>query len=280
MLRNIATGVLRILLSKLRGQFRYLLYPRFAVDRNYYSEKGRYQNYPKDAKFANLGAGSHFFHKYWTCYDFYKNFSDKLMPNRKSIDFTKVKKLDEKYDLVYSSHVLEHIPRKHLDSVCKLIFDCLKDTGAVRIQVPDGKAIYNAYKNANYTFFEIYSSKLPKDFDHEWRLEYLLLFLIATAKTENAFDLEYYQKIRANSKHMAMNEFFDWLLEGVVENSEDGQNHVNWFDYEKLKFHLEKAGFEKIYISGFGQSMHTPMKQIPLFDSWLPCISLYVEAQK
>ena len=273
-------NILRFLYSKFRDSLRTERYPRFAVDRNYYNDDKRYSRYPTGAKFANLGAGPHFYHKRWTCYDFYTGKFDKFMTNNKSIDFTKVSSLDEKFHLMYSSHVFEHIPRKSLDKFLNLIYDALVEGGTIRIQVPDAKEIYESYINQRYEFFEIYESKLPVGFDEEWKLELLLLFLIATVKSETDFDVEYYQKIRENSQSMQMIEFLDWLLEGVEENSPTGHQHVNWFDYEKLKLELEKAGFSDVYLSGFGKSRHAPMKQIPLFDSWLPSISLYVEATK
>lgn len=273
-------NLLRLFYSKVRDARKIERYPRFAIDRHYYSNLKRYKRYPNNAKFANLGAGGHFYHSRWTCFDFYRGFSNQIMPNRKSIDFTKTKRLHEKYHLMYSSHVFEHIPRNNLESFCNLIYEGLVPGGTVRIQVPDAKAIYNAYKIKNYEFFEIYDSKLPKNFSDDWKMEYLLLFLIATARTEDSFDLDYYKKIRSNSQSMDMIKFLDWLLDGVKENASDGQQHVNWFSYEKLKSTLEKAGFSEVYLSGFSQSRHAPMKQIPLFDSWLPNISLYVEAKK
>lgn len=280
MIRGLIKQFLRILYGRFRDNFKIERYPRFAIDRHYYTDFKRYANYPADAKFANLGAGSSFHHKRWTSYDFYNDFYDQIISNKKSIDFTKTNKLNEKYYLMYCSHVFEHIPRKNLDGFLKLIYKGLVPNGTIRIQVPDAGAIYNAYLTKNYDFFNIYSSRLPKDFDDDWKLEYLLLFLVATAKVAEPFDLTYYKTIQNNSRTMNMSDFFDWLLDGVEENTSDGQQHVNWFDYEKLKLQLKKSGFSEVYLSGFGQSRHAPMKQIPLFDGWLPSISMYAEAKK
>lgn len=273
-------NILRLLYSKFRDNLRTERYPRYAVDRHYYNDDKRYSRYPTNAKFANLGAGPNFYHKRWTCYDFYTSRFDKFLTNNKSMDFTKVSSLNEKFHLMYSSHVFEHIPRKSLDKFLNLIYDGLVTGGTIRIQVPDAKEIYESYINRRYEFFEIWESKLPEGFDVDWKLEFLLLFLIATDKCEADFDVEYYRTIRANSQSMQMHEFLDWLLDGVEENSPDGHQHVNWFDYEKLKLALERVGFSEVYLSGCGKSRHAPMKQIPLFDSLLPTLSLYVEAKK
>ena len=57
-------------------------------------------------------------------------------------------------------------------------------------------------------------------------------------------------------------------------------DHVNWFNYEKAKTELLKAGFTTVYKSAYGQSQSPAMRDISKFDNWLPCISLYIEAIK
>ena len=58
-------NIFRFIYSKFRDSLRTERYPRFAVDRHLYNDNKSYSIYPKSAKFANLGAGPHFYHKRW-----------------------------------------------------------------------------------------------------------------------------------------------------------------------------------------------------------------------
>jgi len=57
-------------------------------------------------------------------------------------------------------------------------------------------------------------------------------------------------------------------------------NHINWWNFNKLKKMLEKAGFTKIYLSGYGQSFSPVLRNTFFFDNTAPELSLYVEAFK
>lgn len=57
-------------------------------------------------------------------------------------------------------------------------------------------------------------------------------------------------------------------------------NHINWWNKKKIFFILEKAGFKKICLSGYGQSFCPILRDISFFDNTHPKISLYVEAIK
>ena len=77
-----------------------------------------------------------------------------------------------------------------------------------------------------------------------------------------------------------------WSGDGVFYS--DNKNIDNLPYYFKNNTHIrvggklyeDLSGFSEVYLSGCGKSRHAPMKQIPLFDSLLPTLSLYVEAKK
>jgi SAM-dependent methyltransferase len=52
---------------------------------------------------------------------------------------------DDSVDLVYASHVIEHLPRKHLDRTLKEWFRTLKPGGTLRFGVPDFDSLVDMY---------------------------------------------------------------------------------------------------------------------------------------
>jgi len=57
-------------------------------------------------------------------------------------------------------------------------------------------------------------------------------------------------------------------------------NHINWWNKDKLFRMLRMAGFENIYLSGYGQSLSPVLRNTWIFDNTHPKLSLYIEAVK
>lgn len=55
---------------------------------------------------------------------------------------------------------------------------------------------------------------------------------------------------------------------------------MNWWNTEKAKKMLKRAGFKNIWKSGFGQSTSPVMRNTLIFDKQDPKDSLYIEAEK
>jgi hypothetical protein len=60
---------------------------------------------------------------------------------------------------------------------------------------------------------------------------------------------------------------------------ENPNNHINWFNEQRLKNILEEVGFVNIITSRYGQSREGILRDTRYFDQTLPYMSLYVEAQ-
>ena len=90
--------------------------------------------------YLNLGCGSHF-NPQWVNIDFAKTGDGVIAHNLlNGIPFE-----ENRFDVVYHSHVLEHFPK---DSAAKFIGECyrvLKPGGIIRIAVPDLEQIINNY---------------------------------------------------------------------------------------------------------------------------------------
>ena len=273
---------------KLRYYFSNLHYPwktysKKNIDNNFYkNDKLRYKNYSANDKFINLGAGSTFYHPRWTCLDFYRNGMNKIFSNYIPWDFTLEKSLPESYKLVYCSHVFEHIPKQSSEKFIQNIYNAMDNGGLFRISLPDADIGYNAYSEGRYDVLQIWENKIKKSgikVDPEYYFEFLLLHCFATPKTWN-FTSDLGETIRKAHTTMTKVEFLDFLIDGLYTNSEDGQDHLNWFNYKKLEKSLLDNGFSEVYKSGYGKSRSPAMRDVPLFDEFIPCMTLFVEAIK
>ncbi|MCQ9200674.1 MAG: hypothetical protein JJ846_007955 [Prochlorococcus marinus CUG1437] len=257
------------------------LYSKFSINRNFYKKSDdRYKIFSLEDRFVNLGAGSYFFHPRWDCLDFYRDGMNKVHKNYINWDFTQKKNLPHIYKLAYCSHVIEHILQKDIKDFFQIIYDALAKDGIFRITVPDADAAYEAYSEGDIDYFSIYSSRL-NNVHPGYEIEYLLLFYFATSKVmNNSFNKTVAEEIRYKFKNKSKEEFLDFLIKDIEKNSSSGMEHVNWFNFDKAERLLKEIGFKKVYRSEFGKSKTPVMRDVPLFDSWLPSISLYIEACK
>jgi SAM-dependent methyltransferase len=88
----------------------------------------------------NLGCGQRF-HIDWTNVDFFSNGKDVVAANLlKGIPFS-----DSSFDVVYHSHLLEHIPKEHSFVFIKECYRVLKPGGILRVVVPDLENMVKEY---------------------------------------------------------------------------------------------------------------------------------------
>ena len=93
-------------------------------------------------KYLNLACGDFYLrNKDWVNLDWY--------PHSKYVKKTnllgKLGFHDETFDVIYTSHFIEHIPRENLDFVLRECFRILKPNGVIRIVVPDLENISREY---------------------------------------------------------------------------------------------------------------------------------------
>ena len=136
------------------------------------------------------------------------------------------------YDVVFTSHMLEHIPHFRLEKTISEFNRILKKNGTLRIVVPDLKKMVNAYVKKDIKFY-----KLSRHYTNHLGIGGSFLSkLISPGKNILAISRE-------------MDEIFG------------GYAHIYHFDFEMLKILLSKWGFSKIKKSKFCQSMDKDMKK-------------------
>lgn len=120
-------------------------------------------------------------------------------------------------DVIYNSHVFEHIDRHNRIKVLQRWLDILKPGGILRISVPDFESIVKAYQNG-------------------WTLPYLISFLNGSQK--HPFDIHYYCYDFDCLKNDLMNAGFigirryDWRTTEHAEVDDYSQAYLPHMDKE------------------------------------------------
>lgn len=260
-----------------------------------------YSNESIDNKcFHNVGAGS-FYHPFWTNVDYMSDWysaNDELTSKGIHYDLFSLEPIpvnDNSSEIVYTSHTIEHIKNEHAQNLFNQAHRILKNNGVFRITCPDIDLHYSAYSNNDFDFFywrNWYKDKAACDrikinapLSTSSIEQLFLQRFAAAASTLHSDGAE--TRISDNElRSLFKNKDYETALDycsnlcTVEKQKQYPGNHTNWWNREKVMRMLKKAGFKTIYISGYGQSRSTVLRNTSLFDSTHPKISLYIEAVK
>lgn len=133
-------------------------------------------------------------------------------------DAANIKLPDESCDIVFCSHVFEHIPHMRLPMVLSEINRVLRSGGILRLLTPDLEIITKAYVDKNEKFF-----KLAKDEDESLRTDLgfggMMMNFIVSPGQDTA------------------------LLDRNLSTFIAGYAHLYSYDYSMLEIMLHKLGF-------------------------------------
>lgn len=266
-----------LLLSFVRSIKRFLVWIEFEFD---VGKKIFFKALDKnsDLLMVNIGGGN-FIRRGWkvldnpmpigSYYDYNNIFIDYCfdLTSGKMLPFS-----NDEVSLFYSSHTFEHIPQEYCQDIFDDIFRSLKKGGAVRFTMPDFDLVYDSFKNKNIKIFEMY----PHDHLEESFLRFFATYFIGNISAE---------ELRDNFERMSKEEFADFYTQKIprFDQSLHPENHINWWNYDKLKKMLGKSGFSEVYRSCEQGSRFEEMrggKDYSGFDATHPEISLFVEAIK
>lgn len=231
-----------------------------------------------DLLLINIGGGN-FVRRKWkvldnpmpsgSYYDYNNIFIDYSfdLTSGKSLPF-----LDNSVSLFYSSHTFEHVPQEYCQDIFDDIFRSLKKGGAIRFTMPDFDLVYNAFGKRDAEIFEMY----PHNNLEDRFLRFFSTYFI------NNISLKEFQ---SNYNNMSREEFADFYTKKIPRSSQSvhPENHINWWNYDKLEKMLVKSGFSEVYRSHEQGSRFEEMrggKGCSGFDTTHPEISLFVEAIK
>lgn len=202
---------------------------------------------------------------------------------------------DSSLEVVYTSHMIEHLTNDHVEFLFKDVYRLLKKDGVFRIMCPDIDLIYdeliikkkkNIYAGPHTDGMSAYSKFFILAFHYfsDWKLN-----------KKELVDEQIYKEF-LNIKKINEDEFtnmiktygkygcFEYLKELSLPYFEKYKYHltgfhINWFNKHKVIDFLLKAGFTKIFIKDKNKSIVKEFEE-PDFDYNLPHISLFIEAIK
>jgi SAM-dependent methyltransferase len=266
----------------------------FSVTRRVPPQGGVYDGYPSASilgkHFINVGAGN-FSHRYWTNVDHASGHYASTQSNPfVEHDLMSLKPLPLESgaaEVVYVSHVAEHISDEAAKVLFREAYRVLKPGGIFRMTSPNILLYYDALRRGDRLFWYMaesyyaggYTDAKPKYMG----LQQLFLFEFATMLSSLSKAVcrkaDNYDILRA-FKQGPTDEAFTYFTSKCNYLEEFSGYHINYWTVDKCLRMLGEAGFSEVYPSAYGQSRSPPMRDTALFDNTHPKLSLYVEAVK
>lgn len=195
----------------------------------------------------------------------------------------------ESASLIFSSHVIEHIPKATALAFFRSAHSSLHKGGVIRIVTgPDADLDFLALCRHDRKWWYFYeNSNFRKDFKFE-KASLIDLWLLHLATPRSSFSetpcpLKYSSNDISQLFHKYKTEpsiLRDVLCEDLVFNAKYPGDHLSWWNSSNLIEALASSGFSKPYLSGYGQSEIFFMGDMSYFDQTYPHILLYVGAIK
>jgi len=247
--------------------------------------------------FLNFGPGN-FRHKYWTNVD--KEYDSGTWGQHRENDY--ITNIDMKWDVydrrplaiadasievIYSSHVIEHIWDDDALFLFKEFMRILKPGGILRLVTPDCDLAAQAWIRDDWAYLAEYYWKIntKSNFNEYFEIArsrnafYLLDQFSLLTTSENSL---YLKPQECESFLLSYESVYDALdaasLKSDKELNKKLGKHVNWFNERKLADILDKSGFESVEFSQYGKSKSAVLRDIRHFDKTDPTMSLYMEA--
>ncbi len=192
---------------------------------------------------------------------------------------------DNSIKLIYSSHMVEHLPEETCEYFFKEAYRLLDNGGLFRLEAPDAERLVEEYKKGNEAFFVSMLSKKEKQaygktlFCHDVLVGQLSCFI------ENDVHVPVkIPKVKVDEQVNKLSpvEFADWCVSLQTPQQKRSGGHIHTIYFAKLEKLLQTVGFTQIVKTTAGQSTQ------PLMGAKLPGIerghrdyfSIYVEAVK
>ena len=183
----------------------------------------------------NLGSGPDWRRPGWETTDHKAN---------RSSTAWRIESADETFDLVFSSHMIEHIPHFKIDEVLSECNRVLRPGGGLRLVCPDLEAFARAYVAGDQSLFDRFVREDPT-IRRDLGLGGMLMNFIVSPGADN-------------------------LLFSRNGECIGGYAHIYSYDYDMLRRLLERHGFSDIQRRGFCESDHAEFRE-PLHPIGAPC---------
>jgi ubiquinone/menaquinone biosynthesis C-methylase UbiE len=273
------------------------------VDLSTYTKK-----YDEDSlekrRFYNIGAGK-FSHPYWTNIDYISEwYSTNNSYTLKGIQYDllsleHIPVESNSAEVIYSSHTIEHINNEAAQNMFNESYRMLKKGGILRLTTPNINLLYRAYCENDRDFFYWINEESARASTEKAMARHKLNIPFSKASISQIFLLQFAssasmvhsdgaserisdEKLRNLFEELPFEAVLDYctkLCPIEIQRKYPG-NHINWWNKDKMFNMLEKSGFKNIYLSGYGQSFCSILRDTTLFDKTYPAVSLYIEARR
>ena len=232
----------------------------------------------------NIGSGD-WFCKGWTNLDhpseWYANAQKKHIFIPYDIRSDIIQFDDDSVDVIYCSHVIEHIENIYIKKMFQECFRILKRGGVFRIACPDAEFLYEISKlDTDYwNFMYHWTKKFCKNQNSIRNVDYLVANIAAPKMLQYIHSINN-EDYMIHFETMSMYHFFEYLTQDLEFRKEFPGDHINYWTFEKAKKMLMDTGFDTVIRSKWGCSCSREMRNTVLFDNTRSNLSLYVDIIK
>lgn len=188
-------------------------------------------------------------------------------------------------DNIYISHVIEHIETKFVEKFIEESYRVLKLGGVLRVACPDAEFLYevssfeNDYWSWRINWFKGKNAD-PEKISYEPSQMDFFIREISTPKCEYYINRQSQLEVDINTiKDLSYQQTLEKLTNGLQFRPEYPGDHINAWDFYKLKEIGQCVGFTHIIRSKPGGSVSLEMQGSDM-DRTYPEMSLYVDMVK
>lgn len=183
-------------------------------------------------------------------------------------------------ELVHTRFTIASINDEAAQLMFNEVFRILKPNGIFRISTPNIDLDYRAYMSNDMSFFYWFANKKAVSIEQAF-----LIHVAAQASpwhqegaAQRINDEQFRNLILTKTKEDALN--YCTSLCSIETQKKYRQDHINWWNQDKLEKMLKKAGFKTIYLSSREQSASPVMRNPVYFDNYDNKFVMYMEAAK
>ncbi len=234
-----------------------------------------------------IGGGDHAYGENWHNIEYVtQGYADKYRALERNVDIphdltsgTPFPVEDASIVAAYSSHVFEHLKDEHIRFVLKDTYRALQPGGYLRVSCPDVNLYVRAFLENDLSFFHYRDHPHYAGLGIQNSVVGLFLDVFATHLGERQPQYTY-DEVRSGIERLGAEHAIEHYCRQVEYEHARSHYHVNWFNPGKLIRFLREAGFSDVYESALGQSHCPEMRDLTIFDTGDPKISMFVECRK
>jgi len=196
----------------------------------------------------------------------------------------------ESLSVIYSAHMIEHLPENALIHFLNESYRTLKSGGFIRLEAPDAGKALQYYKDGDSSaYWDYFAAANQKHiverlgFSSEYTAAHIsLLGLFSCYIFKNTQIPVYASKMEVDLQlqKLSLNEFAAWCVSLQTPDQRQTGGHINYFTRQRLSHLLTQAGFRNVSCTENRKTAIPNIKITSIERVERGFYSLYMEAQK